>query len=299
MGDIEIPAELQWVSYLAGDSWPQGSESGMRRVNEYYSVAAAGSLDLIPELNRVRSETLSVLFGDTAQAAEQHFALLFDGDLAVDKLADAVAALGDVAAYLGSEIEYSKLSIVFALAVAAREISRALAMSGSTGGSSVAQIPIFEAVTASTIRQAAASSMRRAAAKVRDMLARTTVKQLVVRGRSGAFEELLQTAGIEGAVAGFQGQDYLLNPDRLLLNAVAAPIGGGAAWGQLGAYRRDSWVRRRPPRLVLSLRRCRRFSARVWWATLRPRWALGARLRCCRFWPVRGPAVSEVCAVGR
>src|SRR5258708_37734997 len=101
---IEIPPSLQWVAYLAGSHWPQGDEDGMFRDRDYLHSAAEELRDLIPDLNQVRTETLSVLFGDTAQAAEQQFALLFDGDYSVDKLAKAVAGLGDLSGNGGTEI---------------------------------------------------------------------------------------------------------------------------------------------------------------------------------------------------
>nr|MDT0522616.1 hypothetical protein [Streptomyces sp. DSM 41633] len=74
--DIQIPPELQWVSYLAGGEWPQGSETRTRRIGEHYQAAAEALQDLIPDLSRVRGETMSVLFGDTADAAEKQFAML-------------------------------------------------------------------------------------------------------------------------------------------------------------------------------------------------------------------------------
>src|ERR1700754_4332893 len=119
MSDIEIPQSLQWVSYLSGGQWPQGSETGMFRINEHFDATAGELKSLIPDLNRVRQETLSVLFGDTADAAAEQFAMLFDGDYAVDKLAEAVSALGDAAGDLGTEIESNKLQIVLCLAAAA------------------------------------------------------------------------------------------------------------------------------------------------------------------------------------
>ena len=59
------------------------------------------------------------MFGETAQAADAQFAMLFDGDYTVDKLVKGITALGDMAGSLGTEIEYSKLSILVGLALAA------------------------------------------------------------------------------------------------------------------------------------------------------------------------------------
>src|SRR4029450_13165938 len=151
--DIEIPPWLQWVSYLAGGMWPQGSENGMFRIDEHSQGAASDLNDLLPQLNSVREETLSVLIGETAQAADEHFSMLFDGDYAVGNLANALSALGDGARFLGSEIQYSKESIIAGLALAAWEIRRSILLSNATGGISLAEIPLIELWANASIRR--------------------------------------------------------------------------------------------------------------------------------------------------
>ena len=228
MGDVEIPLSLQWVSYLAGGAWPQGSESGMVRIQEILADASEQLDDLIPELNRVRGETVSVLMGETAQEALEQFAMLFDGDYAVDKLSDATRALAQTSGYTGSEIEYSKLSILVGLALAAAEISYALAMSAPTWGASTAAIPIIEMLTVFTFRQLISFLLRRLAAKVRDTLARTTVRRLVHEGFQEASQELAIAGTQETIVYKLQGDNYRVNGERLLLNGIASTVGGGA-----------------------------------------------------------------------
>lgn len=226
--DIQIPPSLQWVSYLAGDQWPQGSESGMDRINEILKSAADELDGLIPDLNRVRGETLSVLMGETAEVADRHFAMLFGGDYAVDKLSDGIRALGESASYTGIEIEYSKLSILVGLALAAAEIAYALAMAAPTWGASTAAIPVIEWATITSIRQLISLLLRRVGAKVRDMLARTSIKRLVHEGFQEAGEELAIAATQEAIVAGIQGDRYRVNKERLLLNGIASTVGGAA-----------------------------------------------------------------------
>ncbi|WP_099041613.1 hypothetical protein [Mycobacterium neglectum] len=230
--DIQIPPSVQWVSYLAGGHWPQGSESGMARIHEILAASAEEMDELIPDLNRVRGETLSVLMGETAEAADRQFAMLFDGDYAVDKLTDALRALGEGAGYTGSEIEYSKLSIVVGLVLAAAEISYALAMAGPTWGASTLTIPAIEWATVTSFRTLISLLLRRLAEKVRDMLTRTTVRQLFRQAGHASWKEALQELGIaatqEGIVYGIQGNRYNVNGERLLLNGIASTVGGGA-----------------------------------------------------------------------
>lgn len=229
--DIEIPPNLQWVSYLAGDQWPTGSETAMARIDEHHQAASRALDALIPALNRVRAQTSAALVGQSAAAVDEQFSLLFDGEYAVGKLADAVAALGDAAGHLGVEIEYIKLSILFGLASAAVEISRALASSGWTAGGSLSHIPIIEAVTRVCIRQMVATGLRRIAAKVREMATRTMVKRLTHEGAQKSLEEL-GLAGIEEVAKctalGHDRYTQVVDAERLRLTAISSAAGGAA-----------------------------------------------------------------------
>ncbi|MGV9800139.1 toxin glutamine deamidase domain-containing protein [Mycobacterium sp. NPDC003449] len=228
--DIEIPPGLQWVSYLAGGEWPQGSESRTRQMGEHYQAASEALKDLIPELDSVRAETLSVLFGDTASAAQKQFSMLFGGDYAVDKLATGIAALGEGATNFGTEIEYSKLSIIVGLALAAAEISWCLAMSGPSWGASTAAIPVVEQATVLTIRQIIMAAMRRVLAKMGQLLTRTMMKRLVHEGFKESLQELSQGLLQEGIVQGIQANEGHAGYrwDRFKQTAIASTVGGGA-----------------------------------------------------------------------
>lgn len=76
MFDIELPAALQPLAYLAGQAWPgpPASETRMSRIAGYLRAAADELDGLIPELARVRAATQQVLVGETAAAADQQFA---------------------------------------------------------------------------------------------------------------------------------------------------------------------------------------------------------------------------------
>ncbi|MGA5534144.1 alpha/beta hydrolase [Mycolicibacterium nivoides] len=228
--DIQIPPELQWVSYLAGGEWPQGSETRTRRIGEHYQAAAEALQDLIPDLSRVRGETMSVLFGDTADAAEKQFAMLFDGDYTVEKLAQGISGMGEGATNFSSEIEYSKLSIIVGLALAAAEISYSLAMSSTTLGASTAAIPVIETTTMAWIRALVAWAIRRIGEKMAELLTKTMMKRLLHETIQESIEELGQGLLQEGIVQGIQANnghaDYRW--DRFKQTAIASTVGGGA-----------------------------------------------------------------------
>ena len=226
--EIDIPPWLQWVSYLAGDTWPQGRATGMFRIDDFFHAAAEELDELIPDLNQVRGETLSVLFGETAQAADERFRTLFDGDYAVNKLSDAVRALGESAGFTGSEIEYSKLSIVVGLALAAAEISYSLSMSGPTGGASLGWIPPIEMFTMAAFRRWVVQAGGRVVGMLRSREGRAMVRREI---RQEAWQELAIWGTQEGIVYKLQGDHYVPNSERLLLGAVASTVGGGAGGG--------------------------------------------------------------------
>src|SRR5258708_17385879 len=134
---------------------------------------------LIPELNRMRSSTMSAVQGQTAGAADKQFKLLFDGEASVDKLAMAMAALGDLADGTGKSIEYTKLQIFTSLAIAAFEISWALAQTSVTLGASAAEIPIIEGCTSAAIRQAVSTLLREIISDLGKTLTKTMVSRIV------------------------------------------------------------------------------------------------------------------------
>lgn len=228
--DIQIPPELQWVSYLAGGEWPQGSETRTRRIGEHYQAAAEALQELIPDLNRVRGETMSVLTGDTADAADRQFAMLFDGDYTVDKLAQGISGMGEGATNFSSEIEYSKLSIIVGLALAAAEISYSLAMAGPTYGASTAAIPVIETTTIAWIRALVMWAIRRLGEKMAELLTKTMMKRLLHETIQESVEELGQGLLQEGIVQGIQANNghAAYRWDRFQQTAISSVVGGGA-----------------------------------------------------------------------
>ena len=193
---IQIPGYLQWVSYLVGSQWPKGDEDAMFRIGGNWHTQADNMTELIPSLNRVRSDTMWSLQGQTAEAADEQFTLLFDGDASVDKLAKAMAALGDLAEGTGKNIEYTKLQILTSLAIAAFEISWALAQTSVTFGASAAQIPVIEGCTSAAIRRAVSMLLRDIMSDLGKAMTKTTVQRIVKK------------AGVEAAEA--VGQDLFI-----------------------------------------------------------------------------------------
>jgi hypothetical protein len=195
---LQIPGYLQWVSYLVGSEWPKGDEDAMFRIGTEWRTRADDMTALIPDLNRMRASTMAALQGVTAGEADDQFKLLFDGDASVDKLAKAMAALGNLSDGTGKNIEYTKLQILTSLAIAAFEISWALAQTSVTAGASAAQIPVIEATTSAVIRQTVSMLLRRIVTTLGATMRQTMVHRIIKKAGVEAAEGVGQDLFIQG-----------------------------------------------------------------------------------------------------
>jgi hypothetical protein len=237
MGDrvtLQIPGPLQWVSYLVGSQWPKGDEDAMYRIGGEWGDRAEQLRDLIPELNRMRASTSAVLQGVTAGTADQQFALLFDGDATVDKLADAMAALGELAESTGKNIEYTKLQILTSLAIAAFEISWALAQTSVTFGASAAEIPLIEASTSAAIQRMVSVALKDVMTDLGKAMTKTTVHRIIKKSGVEAAEALGQELFIQN-IQQSKGHQNGYDWNRLGTVALANSV-GGATQGTVSIY---------------------------------------------------------------
>jgi hypothetical protein len=242
---LQIPAELQWVAYLVGSHWPKGDEDAMFRIGDAWHAAACQVKDLIPDLNQVRTETLFSLQGVTAEVADEQFAMLFDGDASVDALAEAMAALGDLAESTGRNIEYTKLQVITSLAIAAFEISWALAQTSATFGASAAEIPIIEGCTAAAIRQIVSMALRDIMSDLGKAMTKTMVHRIIKKATVETAEAVGQDLFIQSIQRANGHQDGI---DWEHVELVAASnAAGGAAQGTVSFYGKrllgDSWAK--------------------------------------------------------
>jgi hypothetical protein len=236
---------LQWVSYLIGPQWPKGDEDAMYRIGNDWYMRADELTWLVPDLNRVRSRTMSALQGQTAVAADEQFTQLFDGDASVEELAEAMAALGALAEGTGKSIEYTKLQILTSLAIAAFEISWALAQTSVTFGASAAQIPIIEGCTSTAIRQAVSLLLRDIMSDLGKAMTKTMVHRIVKKTGVETAEAVGQDLFIQSVQ---QANGHQHSVDRSAVRHVAlANAAGGAAQGTVSLFGKrvlgDSWAK--------------------------------------------------------
>ncbi|MFC8042848.1 toxin glutamine deamidase domain-containing protein [Nocardia sp. NPDC057353] len=224
---IEIPPELQWLSYLAGASWPQGDEDQLFALSQDWTDAATALTAVIPLLRTATDTATQNYSGEGAEQMVAQFQNFFSGDSSIEKIAEGLEGLAKAAFDCGTQVEYAKLQIVITLAVMAIEILWALASAWGAW-----TVPIIEAAGMGVMSQIAArlaSHMASRAAKMADM----------PLWKMTGIEILQETAlglGIEGLAQGIQlakGTREDFDTTQFLVSGavsgfaagVAAPIG--------------------------------------------------------------------------
>ena len=183
---IEIPAGLQWVSYLAGEQWPKGDETAMFQLGDDWNGASGQLSGLIASVQQVQSQTASAVSGQTAGAVAGQFASLLSGDSSMAALVSSMSALGSLATNTGTQIQYTKLQILTSLGIAAAEIAYALSAVEWTFGASLAWIPPVEAITMAVVRTLVSQLIKRLLAALAETLTKTGIKALVKDAAVGA-----------------------------------------------------------------------------------------------------------------
>jgi hypothetical protein len=132
---LEIPGWLQAVASVAvGSDWPQGDETALWRLGDAWSdaadrieaSAAAGGYGLqavLASIDGRAGDSLSRYWSEAGGVAE-----------VFERLSSAAAELGQSCTDTGTDIEYTKLSILAALSALALEIAAMVAAAVPTLG---------------------------------------------------------------------------------------------------------------------------------------------------------------------
>ncbi|MGW4774442.1 WXG100-like domain-containing protein, partial [Nocardia sp. NPDC004278] len=139
---IEMPAGLEWLSYLAGAAWPKGDEDSMFALDDDYKTAAKSLNGLIEQLHTACNTATDNYSGDGADKMKSQFDKFFSGDQSIAKMVENLNQIGKSAHDMGAEIEHTKLQVIITLAILAAEIAYAL-----TTWFGAAVIPALEAET--------------------------------------------------------------------------------------------------------------------------------------------------------
>jgi hypothetical protein len=226
---IEIPAGLQWVSYLAGEQWPKGDETAMFQLGDDWNGASGQLSGLIASVQQVQSQTASAVSGQTASAVAGQFESLLSGDSSIASLVSSMSALGSLATQTGTQIQYTKLQILTSLGIAAAEIAYALSSVEWTFGASLAWIPPVEAITMAVVRALVSQLVKRLLAALAETLTKTGIKALVkdavVGAAVGTGISLVQDVAIQ-AYQVHEGVRSGIDWKQTLEVSVGAVVGG-------------------------------------------------------------------------
>lgn len=150
---MEMPESLQWLMpIVVGASWPEGDEEKLRAMRDAWTAAAKSVEEVLGDGNNASKAALGCMSGQTAEKFEEYWQKYVEGDaylVNLQQICTDLAAGCDNAA-LG--VEYTKLSIIFALGILAIQIAAMIASAVATFGTSTAGIPIAQAATRITVQ---------------------------------------------------------------------------------------------------------------------------------------------------
>ncbi|MFJ8963383.1 hypothetical protein ACIRG5_28760 [Lentzea sp. NPDC102401] len=150
---IEIPEAVQWLTpIVVGASWPEGDEEKLRVMRDAWTAAAKSVEEVLGDGDNASKAALGCMSGQTAEKFEEYWKKYTEGDaylVNLQQICTDLAAGCDNAA-LG--VEYTKLSIIFALGILAIQIAAMIASAVATFGTSTAGIPIAQAATRITVQ---------------------------------------------------------------------------------------------------------------------------------------------------
>jgi uncharacterized membrane protein YgcG len=212
---LEIPAEVQWLSWIVGTDWPEGDETAMRRCAEAWHQAASDVNELIPELQRSAANVLSSVQGAAADSFEQYWEKFVASDPQyIPKLVELCESLASQVEQGALDIEYAKYMFIALLIITAIEIAMLIASAFATFGASTAAIPAVEAAAQVT--------------------ARTIFQRLLIAIARHAAIGALQGAGLDVLIQGIQiakGDREGLDLKKTALAGMDGAIGGAISGG--------------------------------------------------------------------
>ncbi|MCM6776076.1 alpha/beta hydrolase [Nocardia sp. CDC159] len=242
---IHMPAELQWLSYLAGSSWPQGDEDTLFALAEDWHRASDELGGLVADLRAACDTALRSYSGDGAEQIKAQFDKFFEGDQSIAEIAKGLRQLGDSVRDCGTQIEYAKLQIIITLIITAAEIAYALAtMWGAFA------VPVIQAEAAGIIQavgRALASRLAARAVRIADMPLWKLAGVAALREAGIGFGQELLIQGIQvgkGHRNGIDvGQLAISTAVSGVSGAVAAPVGHyiGKGLGKLANPATMTW----------------------------------------------------------
>ncbi|WP_157103547.1 hypothetical protein [Nocardia harenae] len=226
---IEIPPELQWLSYLAGASWPQGDEDALFALSRDWTDAAATLQEIIPAVRAAGDTAMRHYAGDGADEMAAQLQQFFSGETSLDKIVEGLEQMAASVFDCGTQVEYAKLQIVITLAVMAIEIAHALASAFGAWA-----VPVIQAAGAGIMSQIAARLASHLAARAARLAKQPLWRLTAIQ----AAQETAIGLGIEGLAQGIQlakGTRHEFDTSQFLISGAVSGFAGGVA-APIGHY---------------------------------------------------------------
>ncbi|MTK31237.1 hypothetical protein GL305_14965 [Nocardia seriolae] len=226
---IDIPGELQWLGWVAGSAWPQGDEDAMWGIAADWGAAARQLRDLLPELEAAKKATVAAYpWGDGLDAMVAALDKLDSGPQSIEALADILDQVAEAADGLGTEIEYTKIMMLSALAMLAVEIALAW-LFPPTAPAEEAAATVATRIAVRILGERAVSAIARYAGKLGiAALARFLAKHVAMSTVLGACQDLA-IQGLQIAEGHRKGMDWERVGMTALTAAAAGAVGGPTA----------------------------------------------------------------------
>src|SRR6266567_3141511 len=154
---IEIPPGLQWLSYLAGSSWPKGDEDKLFALSKVWGASATDLENIIPALHAACDTALANYSGSGADQMKSQFDGFFSGDNSIENMVKGLQQIEGSVYDCGTQTEYAKLQIIIMLAIMGagimRIIARTLAEKLAAQAAKVAEKPLWKLAAIEALKQ--------------------------------------------------------------------------------------------------------------------------------------------------
>lgn len=224
---LEIPAEVQWLSWIVGSDWPEGDETAMRRCADAWRQAATSINDLVGDVTGSVNDVRGTLDAEAAEKFQKNVEQWITTDpRLLPSMADACNKLADVMDNGALDIEYAKYMFIALLIVTAIEIAMLIAAAFETFGASTAGIPAVEGAAQVTARTIFKELME----KLGEKFLGAVLKGAAFGALQGGGLDLI-VQGVQIAQGNRKDVDWAKTGQATLDGAIGGAISGGIGFG--------------------------------------------------------------------
>ncbi|MDL4814886.1 WXG100-like domain-containing protein [Actinomadura opuntiae] len=228
---LEIPAEVQWLSWIVGSDWPEGDETAMRRCAAAWRQAATSINELVGDVTGTVNNVRGTLDAEAAEKFQKNVEQWITTDpRLLPSMAESCEKLAEVLDNGALDIEYAKYMFIALLIVTAIEIAMLIAAAFETFGASTAGIPVAEAAAQTSSRLIFKELMQKLSEKLGEKLLASVLKGAAFGALQGGGLDLL-VQGVQIAEGNRKGVDWGKTAGATFDGAIGGAFSGGIAHG--------------------------------------------------------------------